>query len=252
MAPSERVPSPSLSIVIPAYNEGERLVRSLDEVSRYLDARHPDAEVVVVDDGSTDHTREVLAAAAARDPRIVPVLAPRNRGKGAAIATGVARARGAWIAFFDADLAYPLEQLDDLLARLRAGADLAVGARDLLADENRGKYGPVRRLATTTFNALVSASLGLRNGDTQCGFKAFRGDAARALFSALTIERFGFDVELLFLADRWGYRVDRVPVRMRESGASSVHVLRDSLNMAADLARIRLRARLGRYPSRPS
>lgn len=242
---------PSLSIVVPAYNEGARLARSLAEVSRYLDARHADAEVVVVDDGSTDDTRGVLAAAASGDPRVVPLAARKNRGKGAAVALGVANARGRAIAFCDADLAYPLDQLDLLLARLSAGADVAVGARDLLPDENRGRYGLARRLATSTFNALVAVSLGIRNGDTQCGMKAFRRDAARALFGALTIERFGFDVELLFLAERWGYRVDRVPVRMRASEASSVRVLRDGLAMAADLARIRLRARRGLYPSRP-
>ncbi len=235
-----------LSIVIPAYNEGARLPGTIREVAAWLGANAPTGELVVVDDGSTDDTRARLAAI--DEPRLRAIFAPDNRGKGAAVARGVMAASGEAIAFLDADLAYPLDQLSLLLARLDEGADLAVGARDLLPEDNRSIYAPTRRAATAVFNAMVTASLGLRVRDTQCGFKAFRRDAARALFSAITVERFGFDVEVLYLAERWGLRVDRVPVRMRPSATSSVRLVRDSLNMAGDLLRIRTRARRGDYP----
>ncbi|MGZ5971342.1 MAG: dolichyl-phosphate beta-glucosyltransferase [Polyangiales bacterium] len=235
-----------LSLVIPAYNEAERLDRTVREVLEW--ARDRDVEIVVVDDGSTDGTARVLDAIASREPRIRGVKLPENRGKGAAVRAGVLAARGDHVAFFDADLAYPLDQLDALVAPLRAGADLAIGARDL-HPENTTRYRLVRRVATAVFNGLVTTTLGLRVHDTQCGFKAFRREPGRALFSALTIPRFGFDVELLFLARKWGLRVERVPVRMRAHGQSSVRLVHDSVEMAGDLVRIRLRALRGGYPS---
>jgi dolichyl-phosphate beta-glucosyltransferase len=238
-----------LSLVIPAYNEADRLERTVQEVLAWGEGR--DFEVVVVDDGSTDATPRLLDAMASCDPRVRAVRMSNNLGKGAAVAAGVLAARGDFVAFFDADLAYPLDQLDALIAPLRAGADVAIGARDL-HPENTTRYGAVRRLATSVFNGLVIATLGLRVHDTQCGFKAFRRDAGRALFSALTVRGFGFDVEILFLASRWGLRVERVPVRMRTHGASSVRLLHDSVEMAGDLLRIRVRALRGGYPSSSS
>ena len=230
------------SIVIPAFNEGARLPAAVAEVSRWL-AAQGGGEVIVVDDGSTDDTRARLAAI--DDPQLTAIFATSNRGKGAAVARGMLAASGEFVAFLDADLAYPLDQLTLLFDRLRDGADVAVGARDMLSG-----YRPLRRAATSVFNVMVAASLGMRVRDTQCGFKAFRRDAARALFSSITVERFGFDVELLYLAERWGMRVDRVPVHMRASTTSSVRIVHDSLNMAADLLRIRARARRGAYPKR--
>jgi dolichyl-phosphate beta-glucosyltransferase len=234
-----------VSIVIPAFNEGPRVAAAVSEVSAWLRA-HGGGEVIVVDDGSTDDTRVRLAAI--DDPQLITIYVPGNRGKGAAVARGMLAARGDIVAFLDADLAYPLDQLTLLFERLNDGADVAIGARDLLPAENRAIYAPLRRAATSVFNAMVNASLGLRVRDTQCGFKAFRREAARALFSSMTIERFGFDVEVLYLAERWGMRVDRVPVKMRASTTSSVRIVHDSLNMAADVLRIRARAKRGEYP----
>ena len=234
-----------LSIVIPAYNEAARLPATLGEVSAWLSAHRPSSEIVLVDDGSSDETRAVLAGF--DDPRLVTIFAPENAGKGAAVRRGVLAARGDLVVFLDADLAYPLDQLELLLSHLEAGADLAIGARDLLPEENRGGYAPVRRLATSVFNGLVAAITGLRIRDTQCGFKGFRRAAARRIFEAMVTERFGFDVEVLFLATHWGMRIDRVPVRMRAHVASSVDLVHDSANMVADLLRIRVRALRGRY-----
>jgi dolichyl-phosphate beta-glucosyltransferase len=238
-----------LSLVIPAYNEAERLEDTMREVLAWAEGR--DVEIVVVDDGSSDATPRLLEAIARDDTRVRPIRLTENLGKGAAVAAGVLAARGDFVAFFDADLAYPLDQLDALVAPLREGADVAIGARDLHA-ENTTRYGAVRRVATAVFNGLVTATLGLRVRDTQCGFKAFRRSAGRALFSAVTIRGFGFDVEMLFLAARWGLSIARVPVRMRRHGSSSVRIVHDSVEMAGDLLRIRLRALGGRYPSSSS
>ncbi|MBK7399013.1 MAG: glycosyltransferase [Myxococcales bacterium] len=233
-----------LSLVIPAFDEGERLVKTLEQVLAWVGDRP--YEVIVADDGSTDDTEAVLARFADRGVRSVRLA--QNSGKGAAVAAGVRAARGDIVAFFDADLAYSLDQLDALLAPVREGADLAVGARDL-HPLGLGPYGPVRKLATMVFSGLVGTALGLVARDTQCGFKAFRADVARALFAAVSVTGFGFDAELLFLAQRWGLRVVRVPVFMHSHGASKVRVVRDALRMAADVARIRGRALRGAYPA---
>ena len=208
-----------LSLVIPAFDEGERLVKTLEQVLAWVGDRP--YEVIVADDGSTDDTEAVLARFADRGVRSVRLA--QNSGKGAAVAAGVRAARGDIVAFFDADLAYSLDQLDALLAPVREGADLAVGARDL-HPLGLGPYGPVRKLATMVFSGLVGTALGLVARDTQCGFKAFRADVARALFAAVSVTGFGFDAELLFLAQRWGLRVVRVPVFMHSHGASKVRV----------------------------
>lgn len=235
-----------LSIVIPAFNEAKRLPATVATVAAWLAQHHPDSEIVLVDDGSSDDTRAVLAGL--HEPRLTVLFAPENRGKGAAVRRGVLAARGERIVFVDADLAYGLDQLESLLSRLDAGADLAIGARDLLREENLASYAPVRRVATAVFNGLVTLILGLHARDTQCGFKAFQRAAARGIFSTVVTERFGFDVEVLFLAQRWGLRVDRVPVRMRTHAESSVRLVGDSANMLADLVRVRARARTGAYP----
>ncbi|PIE18275.1 MAG: glycosyl transferase [Proteobacteria bacterium] len=243
---------PKLSIVIPAYNEAERLPPTLDAVRAWLDAVGWDAEIVVVNDGSSDGTRDLLEGVAAADPRVVPVTHADNAGKGAALVSGVAVARGERLVFFDADLSYALDNLAFAMARLDDGAELVIGARDLVAGDSRRDYGPLRRLASWTFNGLVERALHLGIRDTQCGFKAFRTEVARPLFAALTIGGFGFDVELLFIARRWGLRIDLIPVVMEARGGSSVSVVRHSVRMARDVFAIRRRARRGGYPERPA
>lgn len=238
-----------LSLVIPAFNEAERLPRCLDVL---LSARGILAadEIVVVDDGSSDGTLVVARAAAARDARVRVVACERNRGKGAALRSGMAGTRGRFVLFTDADLSFDLPDLERVVACAEGGADVAIGARDLCDD---GVVYPSRRrsVATRVFSALVQAGFGLGIPDTQCGLKAFRGDAGRTLFRALSVDRFGFDVELLWLARHWGLRIERVPVRMKWASGSSVRPVRDGARMAVDLARIRWRAAAGAYPERP-
>lgn len=244
--------TPELSLVIPAYNEATRLPATIAAVQRYLDGLDVPAELVVVDDGSKDATASLICAAAARDPRVVPVVNPDNRGKGGAVKAGVAVSRGRVIAFTDADLSYALDNVAVARERIAAGADVVIGARDLGGSDSRSAYAPHRRVASRAFNGFVEAALRLGVTDTQCGFKAFRGDVARALFPTLTIAGFGFDVELLFVARRWELRIDRVPVAMLPRAGSTVNVVRHGFDMARDVLRIRANARRGIYPPRPS
>jgi len=240
-------------VLIPCYNEAARIGDTIPEVTRYLAGLAYASELVLIDDGSSDGTWALLEAAErAADAGGVRVRALRqavNGGKGHALATGVAAADGEVVLFFDADLSYPLVHVDEAVQAIAAGADVVAGARDL-GGEGRHGYSPLRRLASGTLNGIVDLLLGLGIPDTQCGFKAFRGDIAKALFAALTIGRFGFDIELLYLVRRWELRLYRMPIVMAHRPGSTVRVLPDSLRMLRDILRIRRQSR--HYPPRPA
>ncbi len=240
-------PPPHLSVVIPAFNEAGRLPATLDALAREVPGWPWPAEIVLVDDGSTDATAEVMSSFAAARDAVQVVRQPRNLGKGAAVTAGVLAARGRFIVFFDADLSYPLEAVPEAVARLEGGAYVVVGARDLHPEAGRAAYSPLRRATSLAFNALVEGVLGLGIPDTQCGFKAFRADAARALFPRLSIPGFGFDVELLYAARAQGFAIERMPIRMRGHDAGSVRVFQHGLRMASDVMKVRLRAWRGAY-----
>lgn len=242
-------PAPRLSVLIPCFNEAARIGTTIPEVTRHLASLPYASELVLVDDGSGDATWAILEAAVSEGPpRVRAIRQPVNGGKGRALAAGVAIAEGEVVLFFDADLSYPLAHVDEAVRAIAAGADVVIGARDLGPD-GRESYSPLRRLVSRVFSGIVDAALGLGIPDTQCGFKAFRGDVARSLFSALTIGRFGFDVELLYLARRWELRLERMPVVMTHRPGSTVRVVPDSLQMLRDILRIRRQAK--RYPNRP-
>lgn len=230
-----------LSVVIPAYNEARRLGPTLDRVAAYLGGRGVDYEIVVVDDGSTDATAELVSRHPAPGLRLV--RQPENRGKGAALRAGVAAAAGARVLLTDADLSTPIADLERLEPRFAAGADLVLGsraARGARIDRHQPLY---RELMGKTFNRIIRL-LGVRGiGDTQCGFKLLSGAAARDLFPRLTIDGFAWDVELVWLARRRGFRVDEVGVSWADSADSRVHPVRDSARMLRDVVRMRLRHR---------
>lgn len=233
----------SLTIVMPAFQEEARIGPSLDTLFAWLDQHAPRAEVVVVDDGSRDGTAEVVQARAAREPRLRLASLERNRGKGAAVRRGVELARGEWILLSDADLSTPLTELPKLVAAVQAGADIAIGSRDV-RDSHIVRHQPAyRELMGRVFNQIVQAAAlpGLR--DTQCGFKLFAAHAARACFARQTIERFAFDVEVLYVARRLGYRIAEVGVVWVNDERSTVRPLRDASRMFADVVRIRRRHR---------
>jgi dolichyl-phosphate beta-glucosyltransferase len=236
---------PDLSIVVPAFNEERRLGPSLLRIKAFLGRRR--AELVVVDDGSTDGTVAMVQAMATRWKALRLVRLPANAGKGAAVRQGVAEARGRAILFSDADLSTPIEELDRLEAALKHGFAVVIGSRAL----DRARVGVrqpfYREVGGRAFNKLVQALTvpGIR--DTQCGFKLFEAAAAKRLFAQQQIRRFGFDVEVLYLARKAGYRIAELPVRWENSPETKVRPVRDGLRAFLDLGLIRLYDLQGRY-----
>ncbi len=237
--------APALSIVIPAYNEAERLPGSLDRLAAFLDAEGHHAEVLVVDDGSTDATAAVAARLAAADARFRLLRAP-HRGKGAAVRQGMLAARGAVRVMCDADFSMPPHELPKLLAPLAAGADLAVATREGVGARRVGEP-LVRHLMGRVFNALVRLAAVPGLHDTQCGFKAFTAAAAERLFLRSTIDGFGFDVEILYLARKYRLRLAEVPIVWYYQASSRVSPLRDTIRMVRDVLRVRVNDWRGHY-----
>ncbi|CAA9542181.1 MAG: hypothetical protein AVDCRST_MAG88-103 [uncultured Thermomicrobiales bacterium] len=238
---------PLLSLIVPAYNEGDRIAPSLAEMREYLDAAGLDYELLVINDGSTDGTAELVERLGDDQPRLRPLGYRANRGKGHAVRTGVAAARGEFVMFTDADLSIPISITADFLAALRDGYDIAIASRWHPASTNVVPPPPLRRVMGGVFRWCVRRLVTSDVRDTQCGCKAYRAEVARDLFSRQRIDRFSFDAEVIFLAARAGYRIKEVPFALRYTPGSSVRPLRDSLLMLRDLVRIRLRAARGGY-----
>jgi glycosyltransferase involved in cell wall biosynthesis len=240
-----------LSVVVPAYNEAARLPATLDALEEHLLTRRIAAEIIVVDDGSTDGTSAVVQERPITAVRTSRIRLPRNRGKGKAVVTGVEGSRGAVVAFIDADLPYTLANLDYAVEAVAADrADVALGARDLPDSTYDPSYPMARQIAGRAYAVLVRAALGLPFGDTQCGLKSFRRDVALRLFSVLRIDGYGFDVELVYLACTRGYRILRFPVTLSHRHESRVRLFRDSARMFGDLWRVRRNDARGLYGPR--
>jgi dolichyl-phosphate beta-glucosyltransferase len=243
--------SPTLSIVLPAYNEAERIATTLDKVMRYAEQRGLRTEVIVVNDGSSDTTADIVREQAGRHPALRLVENPGNRGKGFSIRSGMLHARGDVLLFSDADLSSPIEEADKLLAAIQAGADIAIGSR-WIRTELQVKRQPLhRQLLGRMFNLALRLILGLNFKDTQCGFKAFNRRAAEAVFPQQRIERWGFDPELLYLAKRSALSIEEVPVAWSHREGTRIHPLRDGLRMFAELFKIRWNAISGKYSTCP-
>jgi len=229
------------SVVIPAYNEADRLPRYLREVVGYLDGRDESYEVLVVDDGSVDDTSKAVRELSEIHPRVRLVRFPENRGKGRAVRAGMLQARGALRLMADADGATPIIEVKRLEAAISAGADLAAGSRARPDPSVARQTRLHRRMAGHLFN-VMARRLGAGDVvDTQCGFKLFRGPIADDLFGALRTEGFGFDVELLFLARQRGYRVAEVAVNWADQPGSKVGVLRHAPGMVYEILAARWR-----------
>jgi dolichyl-phosphate beta-glucosyltransferase len=237
---NKHTPAPQrtgLSLVIPAYNEERRLPRTLAEIRRYQARFAGQIEVVVVDDGSADGTVALVKREAARMPGLHLIERP-HRGKGAAVRAGMLAARHPWIILCDADLSMPVDQLDRFIAVLDSGVDIAVGSRE--ADGSRRYDEPARRhVMGRVFNLLVRMLVVRGLDDTQCGFKGFRRSVARDLFSHQRLDGFGFDAEVLFLAQKRGYSMQEVPIDWHFDADSRVRPGVDTVKMTLDLLRIR-------------
>jgi dolichyl-phosphate beta-glucosyltransferase len=236
-----------LSVVIPAFNERERIARTIREIDAYLAGAYARYEIIVSDDGSADETCDIVMRLQAQGLPIRLVRGDRNRGKGHAMRRGVAASMGALVLMTDADLATPIDELPRLEERLADGADIAIGSRGLGASRLVVRQPLYRELMGRLFNVLVQLALLPGIHDTQCGFKLFRGPLARRLFAQLSIDRFAFDVEVLGLAARGRCRIAEVPVRWSHMNHSKLSLGRDGVGMFRDLVTIAYRLRTGAY-----
>jgi glycosyltransferase involved in cell wall biosynthesis len=269
---SKNSKKPKYSIVIPAYNESGRLPLTLSSVVSCIRTRGWDAEIIVVNDGSTDGTADVVHQFADSAPEVWstenrlivgraiqslpddrrPVELrllenPGNRGKGYSVRAGMLAARGDVVLFTDADLSAPIEEAERLFDAIRQGADIAIGSRWLEADRQTQRQPLYRQFFGRCFNAVTRAIMDLPFADTQCGLKAFTRGAAQTVFQLQTIEHWGFDPEILFIAIQHGYWVIEVPVTWAHDERTRMSYLKDGFKMLQELTTIRWNAFRGRY-----
>lgn len=238
---------PAYSIVIPAYNEGARLGPTLERVLAYVHAQQWDAEVIVINDGSRDNTADIVREFAAKDPMLRLVENPGNRGKGYSVRNGMLNARGRLVLFSDADLSSPIEESSKLFAAISTGADIAIGSRWLRAETQTQRQPLHRQIFGRIFNLLLRLTLGLKFKDTQCGFKVFKQSAVQTIFPLQRIERWGFDPEILFLARKFGFKVQEVSVLWGHSGDTRIHPLVDGSRMFMEMLHVRWNDLTGKY-----
>jgi glycosyltransferase involved in cell wall biosynthesis len=241
------MPHPCLSIVIPSFNEAARIEAALQRVLSCIEDRSWDAEVLVVDDGSTDATASIVEAWMEHHPRLHLIRNGRNRGKGHSIRNGILQSAGEIVMFTDADLSAPMVEAELLIKAIHEGADVAIGSRWLDRDRQTVHQPLYRQFFGRCFNLVTRTLIGLPFKDTQCGFKAFKRDAAQVIFRLQTIERWGFDPELLFIARKLDYVVAEVPVTWGHDDRSRMSYLKDGAKMLEEMAVIRYNAAAGRY-----
>ena len=236
---------PLASVIIPAWNEERRMSTSLKQVAAFVQEQPESIEVIVVDDGSTDATAAIVEEAGQKHPFIKLIRNPHG-GKGAAVKTGVARAEGQYLIISDTDLSVPIQELPKFLPPTLDGYDIAIASREIKGAQriNEPYY---RHLMGRVYNLLVRMVAVPGIQDTQCGFKAFRREVAREIFPYQTIEGWGFDVEILFIAQRLGYRIVEVPVIWYYGAESKVEPMKDTLCMLGDLWQVRRNAWQGLY-----
>jgi len=237
---------PTLSILVPSFNEEVRLPQTLKSIADYIQTSNLQTEVLVIDDGSTDGTARIAETFRGSIPGLRVLSNGTNRGKGYSVRSGALEARGDYLLFTDADLSAPIEEASKLLSALQT-YDVAIGSRAMNRNLIEVHESAFREFAGIVFNKIVRFMLRLPFVDTQCGFKAFRREKCRAIFEQQTIERFGFDPELLYLARHRGLSIVEIPVRWSHSPATKINMMRDSLQMFLDVFIIRWNALTGRY-----
>ncbi len=246
------MPSPTYSIVLPAYNERERIAATVESIFAFAAQKSWQTEIIVVNDGSTDDTAEVVRRCAATRPGVRLLENPGNRGKGYSVRHGMLQAQGEILLFSDADLSSPIAEAEKLFAAIASGADIAIGSRWLKTELQLRRQPLYRQFYGRIFNLALRLILGLQFKDTQCGFKAFTRRAAHALFALQKIERWGFDPELLYLAKRLHLRIEEVPVAWAHREGTRLNPLRDGLRMFGEMLQIRWNGLRGEYRATPS
>lgn len=233
------------SVVIPVYNEEKAILETMRRVRAFLELKNISWECVISDDGSTDRTRELAQNQihSGEYKNFSVVSAEKNQGKGAAARRGMLAAKGDFILLTDADLSSPMKESDKLVAALNDGFDIAIGSRALRSPGADVQQTFKRRISGRIFNILVQLILLRGIHDTQCGFKCFKAKAAKELFSAQKLAGFSFDVEILWRAQKHGYKIKEVPVMWRQGADSKVRLFRDSFRMVRDLIRLRTSSR---------
>jgi dolichyl-phosphate beta-glucosyltransferase len=242
--------NPQYSIVIPAFNESARILATLEAVVACVRQRGWDAEVLVVNDGSTDGTSRLVLEFARTALEVRLLENPGNRGKGYSVRSGLLEASGGVVMFTDADMSAPIEEAEQLFAAIERGADIAIGSRWLERGRQTHRQPLYRQVFGRCFNAVTRSVMGLNFADTQCGFKAFTREAAQTVFPLQTIERWGFDPEILFIALKCGFKVVEVPVSWAHDERTRMSYLNDGVKMLEEIAAIRWNALRGRYSKR--
>lgn len=236
---------PLLSIIIPAYNEEKRLPASLQEIITFADQQTFSLEVIVVDDGSTDRTADLVEEFHVRYPYI-SVIRNAHRGKGYAVKTGMLAAKGKYLFLCDADLSMSIEQVVTFFPPHEAGYDIVIGSREVKG-ARRYNEPTYRHIMGRVFNLIVRLFAVRGFQDTQCGFKSFKRDVARHVFALQTMDGFGFDVEVLFIAQRKGYRIFELPIGWCHVSNSRISPLKDTFKMFRDVIQVRWNAWRGFY-----
>lgn len=245
----EKKATPYLSVIIPAYNEETRIGKTIEKTVKYLQEQEYAYELIIVDDGSSDNTIEVVKSFIKDNSASYLLSYPKNAGKGKAVRTGINASKGEFVLFMDADYSTPIEELEKAFAILEKGVDIAIGSRGVDPGAVVVKQPFYRRLGAKIFNSIAFAWLSLSElRDTQCGFKLFRGQVARKIFSVMKVDGYMFDVESLYLAKKRGHSIEEFPVKWVNDPSSKLRLFYDTARMIKHLAQIRL----GNYPLPPT
>lgn len=236
-----------LSIIIPAYNEEKRLLSTLDKIRAYLFNQGFPYEIIIVDDGSTDGTLQMVRNFGCSDNHVVILANERNRGKGYSVRKGMLSGRGEYIFFTDADLSTPIEEIEKCLPYLTNGYDVVIGSRSMHGSYITIRQPWYREKMGKTFNFIVNRVLLKGIVDTQCGFKGFKKEVVKTVFSRCTVDGFSFDVEALYLSRKFNFKIKEIPIRWENSALSKVNPIRHSLQMFRDIFRIKMKDFKGRY-----
>ncbi len=229
--------STDLSLIIPAFNEEERIEASLNNALEFFDSKSLSYEILVVDDGSSDKTIEVVSKF--QSPQLRIIAQPQNKGKGAAVTRGMLEANGKIRVFSDADFSTPVAEIEKVITAMSLGTEVFIGSRALDYSMIKKHQPAYREFMGKTFNKLVQLFLISGIKDTQCGFKGFTAKAANEIFSRMKIEGFGFDLEIIYLADKLGFHISEVPVEWYNDERSTVNPIKDSITMFFDIFKVK-------------